>query len=375
MARKGENIYHRKDNRWEGRYVKSRVDSVTRFGYVFGRTYRETKEKLAVARYEWQQRVNEVEHAKTTLLAISALWADDFKAALKPSTVAKYRDYLRCYILPEFGERDTGAITNGDVSSFCFRLLASGGSKGQGLSPKTVAEIFRVMKHLRKYAMNRGCRVGYTADCASIRQPQKTMRVFSPQEQERLHTYLTNHLDRKDNLGILVCLHTGIRVGELCALRWDDVSIDEKKLRIDKTMQRVRLEGETKTKIVIMPPKSSCAVRTIPLQDWLCEILAQFYKREAYVLTGSADKFIEPRTMQARFKSAIKACGIDDANFHALRHTFATRCVEEKFDAKCLSEILGHASVNMTMNRYVHPTMAMKRENMARLSAPEARNQ
>ena len=150
MARKGENIYHRKDNRWEGRYVKSRVDSVTKFGYVFGRTYRETKEKLAVARREWQTRIGEAGGAKTTLRAIGALWADSFNAALKPSTAAKYRDCLSSYIIPEFGERDVGAITNGDVYSFCSRLMTSGGAKGKGLSPKTVAEIFRVMKHLSK---------------------------------------------------------------------------------------------------------------------------------------------------------------------------------------------------------------------------------
>ena len=133
-------------------------------------------------------------------------------------------------------------------------------------------------------------------------------------------------------------------------------------------MQRIRIEGSTKTKIVVTSPKSDCSVRVIPLTDGICAILMGGYKSGAFLLTGDTEKSIEPRTMQNRFKSILAACNIDDANFHALRHTFATRCVEAGFETKCLSEILGHASVNITLNRYVHPTMAMKRENMAKLA-------
>ena len=368
MARRGDNIYHRKDKRWEGRFVKGRVDGHTRFGYVFGKTYREVKEKLIVAQYEWKNHSEEAERNKTTFRAISESWIKDSESYLKASTVAKYRDYLRLYLLPKFGNRNMDDIKSVDVSTFCFGLLSRGGTEQQGLSTKTVTEIFRVIKHLRKYAMNRDYAVGFSGDCLTIKQKQKTMRVFSPQEQKRLIAYLLEHLT-PDNLGILLCLFTGIRIGELCALRWDDISLRERKLRVTKTMQRVRVGTERGTKIVTTSPKSECAVRDIPLPDWICKYLGDAYQAGAFLLTGNAEKSIEPRTMQNRFKAVLAACGIEDANFHALRHTFATKCVEAGFDAKCLSEILGHASVNITLNRYVHPTMALKREYMEKLAA------
>lgn len=368
MARKGDNIYHRKDRRWEGRFVKGRVEGRTRFGYVFGKTYREVKEKLIIAQYEWQNRTKEANQNKATFRVISEAWIKDSESYLKASTIAKYRDYLRLYLLPKFGNCNMDDIKSADVSAFCFGLLSSGGIERQGLSTKTVTEIFRVIKHLRKFAMNRDYAVGYSGDCLTIKQTRKTMRVFSLQEQKRLSAYLLEHLT-PDNLGILLCLFTGIRIGELCALRWDDISLQEQKLHICKTMQRVRVANGKGTKIVTTSPKSECAVRDIPLPDWICKYLSNVYQAGTFLLTGDAEKFIEPRTMQNHFKAVLVACGIEDANFHALRHTFATKCVEAGFDVKCLSEILGHASVNITLNRYVHPTMALKREFMAKLAA------
>ena len=124
-----------------------------------------------------------------------------------------------------------------------------------------------------------------------------------------------------------------------------------------------------KTEVIVTTPKSSCSIRKIPLPDEILEILVLNKKASSgYVLTNDEYKFIEPRTMQNKFKKILKAAGIENANFHALRHTFATRCVELGFDVKSLSEILGHATVNITMNRYVHPTYEMKKENMKKLS-------
>ena len=368
MARRGDNIYHRKDRRWEGRFVKGRINGRTQFGYVFGKTYCEVKEKLVVAQYEWKIYTKEGNQNKATFRVLSESWIKDSESYLKASTVAKYRDYLRLYLLPKFGNRNMYDIKSADVSAFCFGLLSSGGIERQGLSTKTVTEIFRVIKHLRKFAMNRDYAVGYSGDCLTIKQTRKTMRVFSLQEQKRLSAYLLEHLT-PDNLGILLCLFTGIRIGELCALRWDDISLQEQKLHICKTMQRVRVANGKGTKIVTTSPKSECAVRDIPLPDWICKYLSNVYQAGTFLLTGDAEKFIEPRTMQNHFKAVLVACGIEDANFHALRHTFATKCVEAGFDVKCLSEILGHASVNITLNRYVHPTMALKREFMAKLAA------
>ena len=368
MPRTGDNIYKRKDGRWEGRFVKGRRNGHTIFGSVFGKTRRETKVKLATAQYEWNEGLLETKRNRTKLGCISDAWLRESEAFLKESTVAKYRDYLRCYICPKFGKTDMAEIGDEVLSAFCVNLLEHGGSKSQGLSTKTVSEIFRVMKQLRKFAMLRKIVVGYTAECLGIKQKNKPLRVFSPSEREKLHTYLDGSQDRK-HLGILLCLSTGLRLGELCALTWDDISLEEQKLYVRRTLQRIRnyAGNGAKTKIIVTPPKSDCSIRTIPLPDKLCSALAPTWQPGAFFLTGDMEKFVEPRTMQNHFKAVLDAVGIADANFHALRHTFATQCVEADFDVKCLSELLGHSDVSITMNRYVHPTMELKRQNMEKL--------
>lgn len=159
--------------------------------------------------------------------------------------------------------------------------------------------------------------------------------------------------------------------GGLCALRWEDISLQEQTIRIHQTLQRVqdKSNGLQKTKIVITTPKSASSIRTIPLPDNLVKILKNYKAVDSgYFLTNSLDRFIEPRTMQYRFKTVLKNSSVEPANFHSLRHTFATRCIELGFDVKSLSEILGHASVNITMNRYVHPSLELKKQNMQRLT-------
>lgn len=196
------------------------------------------------------------------------------------------------------------------------------------------------------------------------------MRVLSRNEQEELYHYLYTELT-PGNIGILISLFTGLRVGEVCALRWEDISFPEQAIYVHQTMQRVQVKNDPnqKTKIIITAPKSACSIRTIPIPDLLVPVL-ELYKTTAigYVLTNSHQRIMEPRTLQNYFKKALRNSSIKDANFHSLRHTFATRCIELGFDVKTLSEILGHAGVNITMNRYVHPSMELKKENMQRLS-------
>lgn len=179
---------------------------------------------------------------------------------------------------------------------------------------------------------------------------------------------LVNNLDQTA-LGILISMFTGIRIGELCALTWKDISLENNTIRIQRTMQRIQTPDDAaKTKVFILEPKSSSSVREIPIAKVLREYLEQQQKKEGYVLSGKVYKYVEPRTVQNRFKGIMKNCNIDNASFHTLRHTFATRCIEIGFDIKSVSEILGHANVNITLNRYVHPSMDSKQKNMDMLS-------
>lgn len=220
------------------------------------------------------------------------------------------------------------------------------------------------------YAQKHGAIVNCRFERRALKKHTHEMRVLNKTEEERLIQVLTASEDRY-KLGVLICLCTGIRIGELCALQWKNVSFCEKTLRIECTMQRLQYENEdsvTKTRVIITEPKSFAALRTIPLPDFLLDRMKPYYESpNAFLLSGECKKYIEPRTMQNRFKSYLAESEIEDANFHALRHTFATRCVEIGFDIKTLSEILGHSSVKITLDKYVHSSIELKRSNMEKL--------
>lgn len=366
MPRRGENIYKRKDGRWEARYIKGHINRKTKYGYIYARTYKEAKEKLG----EVSGSAIIDTKSNVTFGAVSLLWLEMVKPQLKKSSIVKYSNLLSTYIIPDFGEYAIESITMEEIIDFSHKLLFTGGQKGNGLSPKTVNSVISVLKGIFEYASQYEKLSVASIGKFSVKQPQKPMRVLSIVEQQKLDSFLNENLTLV-NLGILVCLYTGIRIGEICALKWEDISFDEKYIYINKTMQRIQdKENKTnKTSILVSRPKSECSVRKIPLPDNIFKlIISARCPGNTYFLTGLSNIFIEPRTLQNRFKSIIKTCNIKDLNFHALRHTFATRCIELGFDVKSLSEILGHASVNITMNRYVHPSMELKQKNMDMLS-------
>lgn len=372
MARTGENIYCRKNGRWEGKYEKGRVDGKIQYGYVSGKSYEEVlKKKYEAIEEQTYIRIQCSKRKRELLfLTLAQQWMDSQKPLLKETSIAKYQGILDRYLIPEFGRTQVTEITDEQVSQYLQKLLMPQEGKEGGLAPKTVSGIFSVLKIILEYAKrNRDAEVIDLRNL-TVKRVRKPLRVLSVNEQHLLEDYLEANMDGS-GFGIMLCLYTGIRLGELCALKWEDISFTDKTLHVHRTMERVPVEGESgsKTKIIVTDPKSSCSVRYIPIPDKVFN-LAEGRKgpQDAFLLTGSTKKYIEPRTMENRFHAAVKKSGIDKANFHALRHTFATRCVELGFDAKSLSEILGHASVQITMDRYVHPTMEAKQRNMDRLS-------
>lgn len=374
MPRKGENIYKRSDGRWEGRYIKSRHPTgKAQYGYVYAKSYREAKTKLAHAVRACNiSEINAHKNEKSiNLRELAAEWMSLRHSRMKESTQVKYQNLLNAYVLPTIGERLVEELTNEYLETFCNELLCSGGVKQSGLSPKTVSDVLSLIRNILRYAGDSGRTPGCDARSITIKQDSKEMRILNRSEQERLCQYLRSN-PTPMNMGILLCLFTGLRVGEICALHWEDISLCERTLHIHQTMQRIQVPESlsSKTKVIVTTPKSPCSVRIIPIPDDLVnELYRQECLHEGYFLTASDQAFIEPRTMQNHFKRVLLECSICEANFHSLRHTFATRCVELGFDIKTLSEILGHASVTITMNRYVHPSIELKRDNMERLSA------
>ena len=196
------------------------------------------------------------------------------------------------------------------------------------------------------------------------------MRVLDRQEETALMGFLAREMDL-GKFGIYMALRTGMRLGEICALRWCDISFYTQMISVRHTVQRVQFpesENCARTRLVMGSPKSESSFRTIPLMPDMAALCQKFYpgSQEAFVLTG-AKQCMEPRKLQRRLKVCTDACRLDQVHFHTLRHTFATRCVEAGFDLKTLSAILGHASVNITLNQYVHPDAEFMRANMSLL--------
>lgn len=371
MPRKGENIYKRKDGRWEGRYVKGRDGKKAIYGYVYSKSYSEAKKQLILKRAEYAQEENRMSTSsmKDALFSeLSEMWLHSIQSSVKESTWIRYRNTLKCNIIPRIGNIKLSEIDYPVVYTMCKELMDFEGENQHGLSTKTVADALSLTKSVIKYASKMKYLTDHTALDVSIKIKNAPLRVLSIQEQQILLTTISDELNLT-GLGIYICLFTGIRIGELCALTWDDISLENNTICIHRTMQRIQTPmSQKKTAILITEPKSQCSIRDIPIAGTLREKLLQQSVKEGYVLTGSKNTYVEPRTMQNRFRKIMDRCEIDNVHFHTLRHTFATRCIEVGFDVKSLSEILGHANVSITLNRYVHPSMELKQKNIDKLA-------
>lgn len=363
MSRRGENIYKRKDGRWEGRFF----DSYDQYGKpkyhsVYAKSYTEVKEKLG---FHSKQNISPSIYKGLKFAIYCTDWLETVKFKHKESTYSKYRNMCRNHIIPELGGYDAALISSKQIEVFLSEKLNK-----ENLSPKTVSDMLCVLKQIFAYVESQNVKINCNFSSISVHQNQRKIRVLTLEEQKKLTEFLTENMDL-NKFGMYLSLYTGIRIGELCALKWKNIKLKEQILHIDKTMQRIQIyDEEVKTKIVITPPKSKCSERDIPLPKFLCDTLKKFKRGENnFLLSGSSENFVEPRLLRYTFAKYMKICGLDNVNFHALRHTFATRCVESGFEIKTLSEILGHSSVKITLDRYVHSSMELKRKNMEKLES------
>lgn len=356
MAKRGENIYKRKDGRWEGRYKNGfKADGKTRYSSVYGASYSEVRTILTEKRAKQK---SDCLKCNFKFGELSAIWLESIAHNVKESTYSNYSMKLEKHILPYFGAIRYEKLTIKIFNNFIAEKLSA------GLSARYVSDICRVIKSITKFAR---VKLGYAdkAELLSIPKCEKNERqMLTAVQQNLLTNYLTDSAS-PSNLGIFISAVTGMRIGELCALTWSDIDLEKRIITVNKTMQRIKnIGGKTSTKIVITPPKSKTSARKIPVPDVLYSYLEKMQRdNDCYVLTGKK-LFAEPRTMQYRFKSLLKKAGLPQVNFHALRHMFATRCVDIGIDVKTLSEILGHCSVELTLNRYVHSSIERKRNCM-----------
>ena len=359
MSKKGENIYKRKDGRWEARYIKGyRPDGKTYYGYAYGKTYREAKNKCQAAKTSIIQKSPPVS-LNSRFSFYCDNWLSLISLKVKYSTTVKYYSIVENHIKPFLGGMSPHNITTNIVEAFTRKLLYE-----KKLSPKTTKDILIVLRSILKHTNNLPA-----VDIYYPKQQPKEMRVLTKEEQFRLVSYLSTDMDIF-KFGTLLALLTGMRIGEICALKWENISFKDKTIKISSTVQPLKSseENNKKTKLNISNPKSHTSFRIIPITDHIADICKKFYNDspENFVVSGKSVP-LDPRTLQYRFRGYINYLGFKDVHFHTLRHTFATRCVEVGFEIKSLSEILGHSSPKITLERYVHSSLELKRDNMNKL--------
>ena len=374
MGRHGENIRKRKDGRWEARVISSHApDGKAIYRSVYGKTYLEAKEKRNdFLRRTTSSQTRKSDHCKgkATLEEVAWEWLSTRKDSIKESTYAHYTNLIRHHLLPSLGQRRLYALTLEVLDGFLREKLHTGRADGKGRpSPKTVADIRSVLLQILEYAQRHQYPCAAQSKMFYPKSRQPVTKIMTREEQAKLESVLLQQ-PAPLHLGILTALYGGLRIGEVCALQWGDISFVSGTIRIHKTILRIQdlaPEAQQKTKILIDCPKTESSNRVIPMPTFLLTFLEPHRRAEdIYLLTGTR-AYLEPRICLDKYKRILTQAGLDSFTFHTLRHTFATRCIENGFDPKSLSEILGHANVNTTLQRYVHPSITLKREHMNRL--------
>ena len=372
MSRRGENIRKRKDGRWEARYPSGVNEKGQKtYSSVYGDTYKEAKEKRNWV-LQHQNSYPKVLSNKPLFSQILELWITDNRIHLKNATIYRYSYLIETHILPELGGIQVDQITSTVINAFLAKKLSDGRIDGRGgLSTAYVRSIMLVINSALQFATeNRLCNPLLT----QIHKPplqSKELAVLSKDEQRKLESVLLTDMN-ETKLGIYISLYTGLRIGEICALSWEDIDIANRTIYVRHTLTRIRVNenGKTVTKNSIDTPKTKSSLRCIPICSTLVQVLNDYLPNvtSEYVVSNKAG-FVSPRTFEYRYKKIMKESKISFINYHGLRHTFATRCIESGVDVKSLSEILGHANVSITLNTYVHSSMELKRAQIEKLVA------
>lgn len=370
MPRKGLNIYKRKDGRWEGRILREKKEGKRQYYSVYGHSYKEVKDKLLEMSLDCRK---EMPKCGLNVSQVMEQWLKDKQHTWKESTYACYRGIVNLHVTGSAGN-----ILAMEFNDIQFHIFLRNIHCKDGLSAAPAylhnigAVIIQAFRHMsREYGYN----LPSLTNMKTIR-TGRDLVLPSETEMGKLRDYLYLHEQDSTCIGVLLAYHTGIRLGELCALRWEDIDFEKRMLTVNRNMQRVKnfQHSETKTNICIQTPKTMTSARHIPLPDKLIDFLSS-NRRDGknYVIQGKNRDWAEARTVQYRFSAILKACGITHFKFHTLRHYFATICIQRGFDVKSLSEILGHSTVQTTMNLYVHSSMTQKRKLMNQIFETETK--
>lgn len=290
---------------------------------------------------------------------ISTLWKEEKRKFVKLSTISAYAVILENHLLPTFGNKEI-VITEQEVQQFVLLKLDA------GLSQKTVKDFLIVLKMIYRY----GVKINEFQHCDwDIKYPNvqenKAFEVLNITNHKKLMAFVSDNFTFR-NLGILMCLQTGMRIGEVCALQWGDIDLQKGVVSISKTIERIYIiDSEVKhTELIISSPKTQNSHRDIPLSKTLLQMLRPLKRivNDKFFIITNEEKPTEPRTFRNYYKTVLRTLNIPPLKFHGLRHSFATRCIESNCDYKTVSVILGHSDISTTLNLYVHPNNEQKKK-------------
>lgn len=295
---------------------------------------------------------------KKQLSEVIDLWKIDKKQYVKKSSFSAYTLLIENHLLPNFGNKL--AIEEADVQSFVFQKLET------GLSHKTIKDILIVLKMILKFgAKNKWLQYTPFDIQFPTEREKHNIEVLTKTDQKKIMNYIQEHFTFR-NLGVYICLSAGMRIGEVCALTWEDIDTDNGIISVNRTIQRIYVieDGTRRTELILDTPKTKNSIREIPISKDLLRILKPFKKIVNplfFVLTNDA-KPTEPRTYRSYYKNLMRELKMPELKFHGLRHSFATRCIESNCDYKTVSVLLGHSNISTTLNLYVHPNMEQKKK-------------
>ena len=366
MARRGENIYHRKDGRWEGRCIIGRkMDGKPKFHSIYGKSYSEVKRNLVLLKSEQIEQGREqalLIYGNGSLSDWMDYWLDVVENPyIRATTYTLYQRNIDKHLRPHIGQYVLRDLEPANIQAMVDRL-------SQVLAPSTLHGVCRLLKAMLSSALKN--RLIAQSPYQEIRLPkfrQKKPRVLTKDEQMRLEQAAME----ADSLEYLLCLYTGLRLGELCALRYEDIDFVSNVLIVSHSVKRVSTGASAgcATKLIVDAPKTESSEREIPLPFFLLKMLADRMHNsdatvDAFIFPNTKGGAADPRTIQKRFERLSKKAGIRGAHMHTLRHTFAMRSLERGMGYKALSEILGHSSSETTIRHYDNCTLEKKQKVM-----------
>lgn len=371
MPKRGENIHKRKDGRWEGRYIKDRdLSGRAIYKSVYGKSYAEVKCKLTET-IKNPSLPNLNSYKEYLFKDVLLMWLQANKMSFKGATENKYQYLIDTHIIPDLGEIKISRITAKTINSFLENKLQNGGVKNNGsLSSSYVRSMMLIINSAIQFAIDEHMCNPLNGMISKPKMEKNEITILTPLEQKRLELSCQDDINCT-KLGVLLSLYAGLRIGEVCALKWSDIDLNARIIHVRSTVARVISNDSTRKSVFIIDkPKTEASIRDIPISSILLPYLIEINRKSnsKYVISNKT-VFLNLRTYEYRYKKLLKGAGLPSINYHALRHSFATRCIEKGVDVKSLSEILGHANVATTLNTYVHSSMELKRAQIEKLSS------